>query len=130
MPLSPTKNHLLRNVDALMVHHWGKVNKSKLRELAHVGQGTYDRIADGTSIGLDTLEAIAAVFKVEPWQLLMEEFNPASPPRIQSEWPFKLVDQQRYEALSDLAKGAAQMRMMDEVTAQEGKFLRNGTSGP
>lgn len=45
-------------------------------------------------------------------------------------WPFQLVDRDRYEALSDIAKGAVQTRMMDEIEAQERKALKgNGTEG-
>jgi hypothetical protein len=45
-------------------------------------------------------------------------------------WPFELVDRARYEALSSLAKGAAQMRMMDEIRAQEARASQgNGTDG-
>lgn len=45
-------------------------------------------------------------------------------------WPFELVDRARYEALSDIAKGAVQTRMMDEIEAQEKKAVRgNGSTG-
>lgn len=112
-----------------MRQHWGKINKTRLAAEAGLGQGTYDRIVDGTSPGLDTMEKLAAVFKLEAWQLIASEIDPAAPPQIHASWPFELVDRDRYEALSQLAKGAAQMRMMDEVAAQEGKFLRNGSTG-
>lgn len=44
-------------------------------------------------------------------------------------WPFDLVDQNRYEKLSPQAQGAAQMRMMDEIAAQESlaRKANNGT---
>lgn len=130
MPYSPAKSRLTKNLDALMIHHWGKINKTRLATEAGVGQGTYDRIIEGTSIGLDVMEKLAAVFKLEAWQLIAMEMDPASPPQINAAWPFKLVDQDRYGKLTELAKGAAQMRMMDEVAAQEGKFQINGTNGP
>jgi hypothetical protein len=50
----------------------------------------------------------------------------------QPQWGFDLVDRARYEALSDIAKGAAQTRMMDEIEAQERKTKSlpgNGTDG-
>lgn len=40
-------------------------------------------------------------------------------------WPFKLVDQSRYQALGPEARGAAQSRMMDEIERQE-RLLNGG----
>ena len=53
------------------------------------------------------------------------------PKEAEVNWPLQLVDRDRYEALSDVAKGAVQTRMMDEIEAQERKAVRgNGTTGP
>lgn len=40
-------------------------------------------------------------------------------------WPFELVDRQRYHTLSLAAQHAAQLRMMDEVKAQEAEAKTN-----
>lgn len=94
------KSLLLRNLDALMKHHWGKVNKTRLAAEAKVGQGTYDRISEGTSVGIDVLEKVAAIFKLKPWQLLACEIDPLAPPEIVSSlWPFPDIERERWEAL-------------------------------
>ena len=57
--------------------------------------------------------------------------NPSYVLTGKDDWPFLLVDRRRYEALPELAKGAAQSRMMDEVVHQEGKLHKgNGTRRP
>lgn len=71
MPKSAPKTILWENVLALMLEHFGKENLSRLAREAGIGQGSTTRIKDQeTAVGLDVLENIAALFKVEPWQLL------------------------------------------------------------
>lgn len=54
--------------------------------------------------------------------------NAAEQSTAYTNWPFDLVDKERYERLSPHAQGAAQMRMMDEIAAQEAAALKaNGT---
>lgn len=100
--------------------------------------GTIGRInkkQSGPSI--DTIEKLANAYGLHAWQMLSPTLE-ATPgkngkPVVTglSDWPFQLVDRDRYEALSDVAKGAVQTRMMDEIEAQERKAVRgNGTTGP
>lgn len=57
--------------------HYGAVNINRLSRDSGVGLGTVARLK-GTdhSIGLDKVDKLAAVFKVEAWQLLDPSFDP------------------------------------------------------
>lgn len=100
--------------------------------------GTIGRITKKQSgPSIDTIEQLARAYGLEAWQMLVPalEAHPGKNgmPVVSgvSPWPFLLVDRRRYEALPELAKGAAQSRMMDEVIQQEGKLHKgNGTNGP
>jgi hypothetical protein len=91
--LGSLKRVLAENVNRLMVFHWGKVNKSRLRRAAaeldpatggvlkEAGQGTYDRLLDETKdVGIDVLRRIAGAFGLEVWHLLVPALDPAKPP--------------------------------------------------
>lgn len=72
---------LWENVLALMEHHWRGENLSRLAREAHVGPGTASRIkAQQTSVGVDVIAAVAAVFHLQPWHLLVPNLDPANPP--------------------------------------------------
>lgn len=67
----PIKAVLWENVRALMAAKYGQENINRLARDAKVGPATVQRIKDAsTSVGVDVLEKIARVFKIEPWQLL------------------------------------------------------------
>jgi transcriptional regulator with XRE-family HTH domain len=68
------KQILWKNVRALMMKTWGEENLRQLARDAGIGTGTAKRIKDQeTSVGVDVLERIARLFKVEPWQLIAED---------------------------------------------------------
>lgn len=78
-----TKPILWQNVAALMRHHWGGENLSRLSREARVGPGTVSRIKEQrTSVGLDVLEAVAGVFELQAWHLLTPSLDPSNPPVI------------------------------------------------
>lgn len=86
-----------------------------------------------TRAGFYHWETGASAPSIDQFLLLCRLYG--TPPNLvltgQDDWPFLLVDRRRYEALPELAKGAAQSRMMDEVIHQEGKLRKgNGTTGP
>lgn len=67
-----TKATLRDNVLALMTERWGGENLTRLAREAKVGPGTASRIkAAETSVGVDVLEKVAALFDVPPSSLLM-----------------------------------------------------------
>lgn len=74
---------LWANVQALMHHHYKKENLTRLAADTGIGPGTASRIkAQNTSVGLDVLEKIAGKFNIQPWQLLVDNFDPVSPPAL------------------------------------------------
>ena len=80
---APPKTALWEAVTKLMEKHYGKENLNRLARDTHIGNGTASRMKEReTSVGLDTLEKIAKFFGVEPWQLLVQGFDPASPPAL------------------------------------------------
>lgn len=76
-----------------------------------IGNGTIGRILSlETSLTIDKLELLAEAYQAEPWQLLCPTLEahatPSGTPIISGvpEWPFPLVDMQRFDALSDKQK--------------------------
>jgi transcriptional regulator with XRE-family HTH domain len=66
------KKLLWENVAELMQVRYGRENLNRLAKEAHIGVGSVARIKEGTtSVGLEIVEAIAKVFKVSPFQLLI-----------------------------------------------------------
>lgn len=64
-----------------MRHHWGTENLSKLAREASLGPGTSSRIKGGeTYVQLDTIESVAEVFDLAPWQLMVPDMDPSNPP--------------------------------------------------
>lgn len=62
---------LWANVRALMVQRYGEENITRLARDAKIGPATVQGIKDGErSVRMVTLEKIAKVFNVEPWQLI------------------------------------------------------------
>ena len=98
-----TKLVLWENVSALMKTKYGRENLTRLAADAKIGPGTASRIkAHETSVGLDVVEAIARIFRLEPWQLLVPGMDAASPPVLattRDPWPFPGIDR---EAVADL----------------------------
>lgn len=128
MGTSAEKSLLLKNVDALMRRHWGKVNKTRLANESKVGQGTYDRIADGTSIGLEVLEKVAATFKLKAWQLIATELDPDSPPKLSSLWPYEHFSPEQYRKfLTPEERKENEALLWGKIMMAEKK---NGTDGP
>lgn len=86
---------LWENVSALMKAKYGKENLTRLALEGKFGPGTSSRIKQHeTSVGLDVLDSLAHVFKVEPWQLLVPNFDfsvDAIPLHKPTKWPFPSV---------------------------------------
>jgi len=59
-----------------MKQHYGRENLTQCAKDAGVGPGTMTRIKEQeTSIGMDTIEKLAALFKVQPYELLIPNLN-------------------------------------------------------
>lgn len=75
MPLYDSRPVLWRNIAELMHQKYGKEHLSQLAKEAKIGLATISRIKNqDTSIGLEVIDRIAAVFGVEPWQLMHPDF--------------------------------------------------------
>ncbi|CAB4158365.1 Cro/C1-type helix-turn-helix domain containing protein [uncultured Caudovirales phage] len=71
MSTTDTKAALWRSLSLLMQNRWGGVQLRRLAREADLGPATVLRIkAQDTAVTLDTLEAVASVFQVEPWTLI------------------------------------------------------------
>jgi transcriptional regulator with XRE-family HTH domain len=78
-----SRSVLWASVQKLMQHHWKGENLNRLAREAKIGPGSVTRIKQQrTSVGIELIDAIAAVFGVEAWQLLVPTFDPASPPTL------------------------------------------------
>lgn len=79
-----SKAVLWASVLALMVKNYGRENLNRLAREAKIGPGTASRLkAQETSVGLDTIDKLAAYFNVEAWQLLVPGFEPDNMPVLQ-----------------------------------------------
>jgi hypothetical protein len=98
--LAELKRVLAANVITLMKHHWGGVNKSRLRTAAgetdpatgqllrKAGMGTFDRLMEETrDVGIDVLRRIGRAFGLEVWQLLIPDLDPTKPPECRGMSP-------------------------------------------
>lgn len=95
-------------VERLMVSQWGRSNISRLARDSGIGLATISRLqADHqTSIGLDKVEKLAAVFQVPAWHLLDPDFNPSAEKESLSLKAQELA--RAYDAITDdVARGRA-----------------------
>ncbi len=88
---------LWQNLSALMDHHWGKENLTRLAREAKTGPGTATRIKEmQTSVGLDVVDRMAEVFDLELWQMLTPGLDPKNPPAAR---PISETERQLYVRL-------------------------------
>lgn len=93
---------LWASVSALMRHHWERENLNRLAREAGIGPATCVRLkAQETSVGLEVVDRIAAVFGVESWQLFVPGFDPASPPVL---LPVTQAERELYTRLLQAAR--------------------------
>lgn len=78
-----TRQVLWANVEALMNHHWGGENLSRLAREAKIGPGSTTRMKQqATSVGLELVDKVAELFGLQTWQLLVPGLEPKSPPTL------------------------------------------------
>lgn len=71
------------SVSALMQHHWKGENLSRLAREADIGPGSATRLKQqSTSVGIELVDKIAALFGVQTWQLFVPGFDPKNPPTL------------------------------------------------
>ena len=107
MAARSVKDVVRDNVLALLTHVGGPLpaGQSGVTRLKNMGvaQGTAQRVLGGeTSIGIDVLQQIAELFKLEPWQLLVPGLDPARVPGLTADtraWPLPMVDRAAFYEL-------------------------------
>lgn len=91
-----------RNLTQLMAAHAELCSNPKLSKKTGLGTGTISRLKNGAvDATLSTVEAIAKAFDVQPWQLLVDGFDPKTLPTLQ---PLTERERQLYERWRDLAR--------------------------
>ena len=109
-----SKAVLWHNVSTLMKVRYGKENLTKMAAEATIGPATASRIKDQqTSVGIGVLDSLATLFKVEPWQLLVPKFNPAS--RASPHWPFPNLDPKEVRELPEEALGKIEAYIQSKI---------------
>lgn len=83
--MAPARNILAANIKALRAHNPDLKGQRALAKKASIGEGSVWRATKGeVGVTLDTLEALAAVFGLAPWQLLVPHLDPNNPPVVQA----------------------------------------------
>jgi hypothetical protein len=97
-----SKKLLWRSVSALMRKHYGKENLTRLSSECKFGPGTASRLKEAkTSVGLEIIDKIAKQFHVQPWELLVPQFDPDNRPTLQ---PLTESERLLYKRLAEVAK--------------------------
>lgn len=87
---------------ALMGSHPALSSNPKLSEKTKLGTGTIHRIRNGQAdANLSTLEALAKAFDLQPWQLLVPNFDPGNLPALLNATE---AEMRLWERLKDVAK--------------------------
>lgn len=88
-----SKKILKANVEALMIHRYGRVNLNKThneskkhnKDMA-ISLGSLQRLIEAeSSTGLDVIDKIAYFFDLQAWQLLSPVFDATNPPVIKQQ---------------------------------------------
>ena len=83
------------------------IERATERHGCKVGKSTVDRMKHGTTpVNLDYLEAIAAVFGFDCWQLLVPGMDPRNPPTLRS---IGQAEENIYRRMADLAAQVADL---------------------
>ena len=90
------------NLDTLMKHREGLSTNHRVADKIKIPARTVGRIRNAeTSCQIDTLAKLAKAFDIEPWQLLVPNYDPTNPPvRVQTRAERDLYARMR----SDLTK--------------------------
>jgi hypothetical protein len=71
------------NVDAIMVHRYGKINMLRMSNDVGLAIATFTRIKDcHTFSTMSTVNAIASSLGYQPWALMLPNFDPANPQTV------------------------------------------------
>lgn len=129
--------HSAMGIRAVLAANFNKLRKAapalySLKDITKAGggpNGTLGRISAGTvGAGVDTVEKIAVVYGIEPWQMLYPALQASESqsryPRIGGlpNWPFADIDRARFDKLSP----RQQVEIQAAVRAWIEKFENDG----
>lgn len=119
----PVSQILWENVKALMLHVYHEENLNKLAKEAKFSPGTSSRLKEQkTAVRVSTLDKLASAFKplkLQPWQLLVPDLDPARLPSAKVTKPSK-ADIERVEMLK---------KMHAELTPEQRELFVNTEEG-
>lgn len=123
-----SKAVLWTNISSLMKVKYGKENLTRMASDAAIGPGTAARIKEQkTSVGVDVLDTLSSLFKVEPWQLLVPHLD-ATQRKTLTAWPFPAIDPAAVRDLPPEALGKIeayiQSKLDDNAAADTGNKKR------
>ena len=121
-----TRKQLWENVSALMQRRYGGENLTRLAKEAKVGPGSATRLKEQrTSVGIDILDKLARLFKVEPWQLLAPGLEERLPSEPADQAATDVEDASRQNALTDdQGSGASPNTSKSMVAADRAETIR------
>ena len=123
---SASKKTLRENVRAIIAFRAGinpeDVGVGRVIQL-NLPNGTAQRLLGTDSdLRMDTIDVIARGLGVESWQLLVPALDPSKLPVIAGDtkpWPFQMVDELRYRALSAESRAFVQAKMDAAIEQRE-----------
>lgn len=124
---------LARNFDAVRKASISLSSLPLISKSKGPANGTLGRILKSeTGATIDTLAELAAVYGMESWQLLLPNLkavsNGTNHPTLVGVpgWPFAIVNQARYDALSGEEKGFVQARFLSAIEECEARKPKRG----
>lgn len=122
---------LWANVLALMNHHYGGENLQRLARDAKFGPGTASRLKEQeTSTRLSTIDKIARAFKLESWQLLVPDLDPAAPPIAVAKPKLSPAEVSQVEQAMTLVKDMSPAQQDLFINSTELRALMEGAPYP
>ncbi|MCC7173280.1 MAG: hypothetical protein IT459_22720 [Planctomycetes bacterium] len=108
IPASRFRRTLAANLERLMDQYADLNSSPKLEAKSHVKLATINRIRRcETGATLDTLDALAGAFDLQPWQLLVPDMQPDNPPVLTA---VSDAEKALYERLAKAAQDVANLR--------------------
>ncbi len=113
-----------KNLTELMKSDMSLNTLDKVATKSGVGRGTVDRMKKAdVAVTVDTLEAIANTFKLQPWQLLIPNLIPSNPPVLQ---PQTATERELYKRLLSVARDLIDQGDQEAMAADQSNKLVRG----
>ncbi len=134
-PESGSKRVARENVAALLKHKHGALRSTGmgLLKAAGIPHGNAQRMMEETDVSWGTLDQVAKVLGVDPWQLLVPGLDPAQLPTLAnapSLWPFPMVSEDRYLSLGPEDRAYVQAKADAAIESREASRGRYAVPSP